>query len=111
MFPDWRAAVTNDDESGVGTGAPDTGEGLAAARDLDHTNPYVRTAIKNYLNRLQDVGFKGWRYDLVKGYDGKFVAEYNDATMPGLSVGEFFDSDRQKTTNWIDSTGGKIHGV
>ncbi len=106
-FPDWKAAVTKDDDSGVGTGALDTEEGFAAARDLDHTNADVRTAIKNYLKRLQDVGFKGWRYDLVKGYSGKFVAEYNDATMPGLSIGEFFDSDRQKVTNWIDATGGK----
>jgi alpha-amylase len=106
-LPDCRAAVTKDDESGVGNGAADTGEGIAAARDLDHTNPDVRTAIKNYLKRLQDVGFKGWRYDLVKGYGGTFVAEYNDATMPGLSIGEFFDSDRQKVINWIDATSGK----
>ncbi|HEY7156816.1 MAG TPA: alpha-amylase C-terminal beta-sheet domain-containing protein [Gemmataceae bacterium] len=106
-FPDWRKAVTQDDESRVGTGAPDSGDGYGSGRDLDHTNADVRAAVKDYLKRLQDVGFGGWRYDLVKGYAGKYVAEYNDATAPAFSVGEFFDTDRQKVTNWIDATGGK----
>jgi len=106
-FPDNRAAITRDDSSGVGTGNPDTGEHHPAGRELDHTNPDVRATIKNYLRRLKSVGFKGWRYDLTKGYHGRFVAEYNDASNPGLAVGEFFDGDRQKVTDWLDSTGGK----
>jgi alpha-amylase len=107
-FPDNRAAVTRDDRSGAGSGQPDTGEeACAAGRELDHTNPDVRAAIKQYMRRLKAIGFSGWRYDLVKGYHGKFVAEYNDATEPELAVGEFFDGDRQKVTNWIDITGGK----
>ncbi|MCC6420221.1 MAG: alpha-amylase [Gemmataceae bacterium] len=104
-FPDNRAAIVRDDESGIGTGHHDTGERHPAGRDLDHTNADVRTAIKHYLRRLQSLGFKGWRYDLVKGYHGRFVGEYNDATSPDLSVGEFFDGDRQKVTDWIDATG------
>jgi alpha-amylase len=106
-FPDNRAAVVRDDDSGVGTGHPDTGERHAAGRDLDHTNPDVRAAIKTYLQRLKAVGFKGWRYDLAKGYHGRFVGEYNEATLPEFSVGEFYDGDRQKLTNWIDATGGR----
>ncbi len=106
-FPDNRAAITRDDDSGLGTGNPDTGEHYAAGRDLDHTNPGVRATIKNYLNRLKEVGFQGWRYDLVKGYHGRFVAEYNDATNPVFSVGEYYDGDRQKVTSWIDTAGGK----
>jgi alpha-amylase len=106
-FPDNRAAVTRDDDSGVGTGNPDTGESHPAGRDLDHTNPDVCGAVKNYLRRLKGVGFRGWRYDLVKGYHGRFVAEYNEATAPAFSVGEFFDGDRQKVTNWLDAAGGK----
>jgi alpha-amylase len=104
-FPDNPAAVVRDDESGVGTGNPDTGDRHPAGRDLDHTNPDVRAAVKGYLRRLKGVGFKGWRYDLVKGYHGRFVGEYNDASAPALSVGEFFDGDRQAVTNWIDATG------
>jgi alpha-amylase len=106
-FPDNRAAIVRDDESGVGTGNPDTGDHHPCGRDLDHTNPDVRAAIKKYLNRLREVGFRGWRYDLVKGFHGRFVGEYNDASSPGLSVGECFDGDRQRVTDWIDSTGGR----
>jgi alpha-amylase len=106
-FPDNRAAIARDDESGVGTGNPDSGERHVAGRDLDHTNPDVRTAIKTYLRRLKSIGFQGWRYDLTKGYAGQFIGEYNDATEPGFSVGEFYDGDREKVTAWIDATGGK----
>jgi alpha-amylase len=106
-FPDNRAAIACDDESGVGTGSPDTGERHPAGRDLDHTNPDVRAAVKRYLRRLRAVGFRGWRYDLVKGFHGRFVGEYNETTAPGLSVGECFDGCRQRVTDWIDSTGGR----
>ena len=106
-FPDNRAAIARDDESGMGTGNPDTGERHPAGRDLDHTNPDVRAAIKIYLNGLKEFGFQGWRYDLAKGFHGSFIGEYNDATAPGFSVGEFFDGDRQKVTKWLDATGGK----
>jgi alpha-amylase len=106
-FADNRAAVVRDDESGVGTGNSDTGDRHPAGRDLDHTNADVRAAIKHYLGRLRAVGFQGWRYDLAKGYHGRFIGEYNDATEPEFSVGEYFDGDRQKVTNWIDATGGK----
>jgi alpha-amylase len=106
-FPDNRSAITKDDDSGVGTGNPDSGENYAAGRDLDHTNPDVRTVVKDYLRRLKGVGFQGWRYDFVKGYHGRFVGEYNDASQPAFSVGEFYDGDRQKVAGWIDSTGDK----
>jgi alpha-amylase len=103
-FADNRAAIVRDDESGVGTGNPDTGERHPCGRDLDHTNPDVRAAVKQYLARLRAVGFRGWRYDLAKGYHGRFVGEYNEATAPALSVGEYFDGDRQRVTDWIDTT-------
>jgi alpha-amylase len=106
-FPDNRAAVTCDASSGVGTGNPDTGELFPAGRDLDHTNPDVRAAIKHYLRRLKGLGFAGWRYDLVKGYAGRFVGEYNDATAPLLSVGEFFDADLQRVSGWLEAVGGR----
>ena len=105
-FRDNRAAIVRDDESGVGAGNPDTGERHPAGRDLDHTNPDVRAAVKQYLHRLKSLGFRGWRYDLVKGFHGRFVAEYNEATAPEFAVGEFFDGDRQQLTNWIDAAAG-----
>jgi alpha-amylase len=106
-FPDNRAAVTRTDPSGCGTGNPCTGETFPAARNLDHTNGGVRATIRDYLGKLRGLGFTGWRYDLCKGYNGRFVAEYNEATQPEFSVGEFFESDRQKVINWLDAAGGK----
>lgn len=45
--------------------------------------------IKHYLQWLQqDVGFDGWRFDFAKGYSGRFVREYIEATSPSLSIGE-----------------------
>src|SRR6185437_403717 len=95
-FKDNRAAIVRDDESGVGTGNPDTGERHPCGRDLDHTNPDVRAAVKKYLHKLRALGFQGWRYDLAKGFDGRFIGEYNETTAPTLSVGEYYDGDRQK---------------
>jgi alpha-amylase len=106
-FPDNRAAIVRDDDSGIGTGNWDSGERHPCGRDLDHHNPDVRAAIKHYLHRLKAVGFRGWRYDLTKGYNGRFVGEYNDVTAPEFSVGEYFDGDRQKLTGWLDAAGGK----
>jgi alpha-amylase len=106
-FPDNRAAVARDHDFRARGNNCDVRELCTPGRPLDHTNPDVRAAVKRYLHRLKDVGFRGWRYDMVKGFHGKFVAEYNDATAPEFSVGEFFDGDRQKVTNWIDVTGGR----
>jgi alpha-amylase len=41
---------------------------------------------------------------LVKGYLGKVIQDYNDATNPSFTVGEFWDYTPQKVVNWIDST-------
>ena len=106
-MPDQAAAICRDDEWGHGTGNYDTGEGQSAARDLDHTNVAVQAAIQTYLGELAAVGFRGWRYDEARGYAGSFVGGYNDASAPYLSVGEFWDADRQQVVNWIDATGGK----
>jgi alpha-amylase len=106
-FPRQTDAICSDDECGIGTGNPDTGEKQIAARDLDHTSADVRAAIAQYLTDLQAAGFTGWRFDEVRGYRGDFVGLYNDQSRPYLSVGEFWDSDRQTVVNWIDATGGK----
>ncbi len=75
------------------------------ARDLDHRNPAVRQEIKNWMNFLKnDVGFDGWRYDFVHGYDPIYNKEYNDATSPYFAVGELLESSRVQTNNWVNFT-------
>ncbi len=107
-FANNNAAVTNNDECGCGSGNADSGDGFNASRDLDHSNGSVRDEIVRWQNFLKnEVGFAGWRYDLVKGYGGNYVGIYNDATQPQFSVGEYFDSDRQRVVNWIDQTNAK----
>ncbi len=87
------------------TGGNDTGENYASARDLDHTNSAVRNEIKGYMHFLKnEMGYAGWRYDLVKGYAGSYTKEYNDAAAGYLSVGEFYDTDYDKCVTWINST-------
>jgi len=106
-FLDNHDAIACDDESGVGTGAPDTGERHPCGRDLDHTNDGVRSAIKEYLRRLTRLGFQGFRYDLVKGFAARYVGEYQEALSPAFGVGECFERDAQKVCDWIDGTGGR----
>ncbi len=111
--PTWGCwAVTSDDEwknnGGVPCGAFDTGEGYAAARDVDHTNTTVQNDITSWMNWLKTtIGFDGWRYDLVKGFNPSYVAKYNDGTQPYFSVGEFWDGNRQLVQNWVDGTAQK----
>lgn len=106
-MPQQSAAICSDDECRCGTGAPDTGEAQAAARDLDHTNLDVQRAILEYLQDLKGLQFQGWRYDEARGYRGDFVRIYNDGSQPYFSVGEFWDADRQNVVNWIDATRGR----
>ena len=59
---------------GMATGANDTGENWSGARDLDHTSANVQNDIKAYLNWMKgEMGYDGWRYDFVKGFEGKYV--------------------------------------
>lgn len=88
----------------------DTGDGWDGMRDLDHNSSNVQTVVKAYLDMLlNDFGYAGFRYDMVKGYAGKFTGIYNTAAKPGFSVGEYLDGDVSKVTTWINAT--KVNGV
>ena len=107
-----RKAVVREDEwkdvGGKPAGASDTGEQFDGGRDLDHTNPLVQKAIINWLNWLKsEIGFAGWRWDLVKGYHPRFVGIYNDATKPTFSVAEFAEAEPLPLVDWINRTYGK----
>lgn len=86
------------------TGAADTGDDFDGARDLDHTSPNVQAMVKAYLDfLLNDLGYTGFRYDMVKGYAPKYTAMYNAAAKPEFSVGEYWDGTSQ-IKNWLDGT-------
>ena len=83
----------------------DTGEKWDGMRDLDHKSENVQTIVKAYLNfLLNDLGYTGFRYDMVKGYSASYTKMYNEDSKPQFSVGECWDSSNT-IKNWIDGTG------
>ena len=132
--PDWGVvkganykAICSDDEGFTGEptlmgqvtnemrGAPDSGESYGASRDLDHTNPAVQQGITDWMNGvLTPAGFAGWRYDFVKGFDGKYVGQYNRDTLAEFSVGEYWPTAGFSASNpgawgnaiknWVEKT-------
>jgi alpha-amylase len=78
------------------------------ARDLDHSNADFRKAVKEYLQKLQGLGYRGWRYDLAKGYDANRIAEYDFGSDPTFAVGEYMDNRPNLVSSWIDGT--KLQG-
>lgn len=85
----------------------DEGEGWGGMRDLDHKSENVQKIVKAYVKYLKDdLGYTGFRYDMVKGFGGSHVADYNDAAGIEYSVGECWDGNGV-IKNWINATGKK----
>lgn len=86
----------------------DTGEGWDGMRDLDHKSENVQKNVKAYLDMLlNDMGYAGFRYDMVKGYSASFTGQYNTSAKPEFSVGECWDGTNY-IKNWIEGT--KVNG-
>lgn len=85
----------------------DEGTDFGGCRDIDHKSENVQKVIKAYLKYLKDdLGYTGFRYDMVKGFDGSHVADYNDAVGVEYSVGEYWDGN-DKIESWINRTNKK----
>lgn len=88
----------------------DSGESWGGMRDLDHYSTNVQNNVKAYLKMLlSDLGYVGFRYDMVKGYAPSFTGLYNDSANPTFSVGEYWDGNVTAVKAWIDGT--KVGGV
>lgn len=117
--------ICNNDEANTATkseakgkikGAADTGLGDTGCRDLDHTNATTQQNIKTYEDfLLNEMGYTGFRYDFVKGYDPQYIKMYNEASKPKFSVGEYWqgsvtaskkdDHPFGGVKDWVDATG------
>ena len=118
--------ICNNDEANTATkseakgkikGAADTGLGDTGCRDLDHTNLTTQQNIKTYEDfLLNEMGYTGFRYDFVKGYDPQYIKMYNEASKPKFSVGEYWhgavttaskegDHPFGGVKDWVDATG------
>ncbi len=116
--PAWPAtSVCSDDEWGQGKGSPDSGKTYHAARDIDHTQSYVRESIVSWLNSLRNnIGYDGWRYDYARGIAPGYYGMYSQASSSAFSVAEIWDNldvnnsnaHRQQLCDWMDSSGGNI---
>lgn len=116
-----RAVVCSNNPQFGGAGTWKNQDDYSAAPNIDHSQERVREDLKKWLKWLRtSIGFDGWRFDYVKGYDGRWNKEYVDATVPLMAFGEYWDacdytdgvlnynqdSHRQRTVNWCDTTGG-----
>jgi alpha-amylase len=78
--------------------------------DLCHRAPTVYTELVSYARWLmEEIGFDGFRYDMVKGYGGWMVrsiqelrALRGDVSFKPYGVGECWDSERT-IDDWLDA--------
>lgn len=121
MAWDAKAIVVNDRKF-KGRGNRASGASFDAAPNIDHSQPFVKQDLSEWLQWLRtEIGFDGWRFDFVKGYDGSHVRDYVEATAPYFVIGEFWDTlsyegalpkpnqdaHRQRTINWLNAAGGR----
>jgi len=86
-------------------------EEFAGMPDLCHRHPYVYTEMINYARwLLEEIGFDGFRYDMVKGYGGWMVRSIQELralrdrkSFKPYAVGECWDSNRT-IGEWLDET-------
>lgn len=103
---DKGKAATAAKQKGVSLSAnKDTGEDWDGMRDLDHNSENVQNTVIDYLRMLiDDFGYTGFRYDMTKGYDGKFTGMYNSTVNPEFSVGEYWDGNKSVLMKWLQAT-------
>ena len=96
-----------------GDARDDEADNFDGCRDLDHTDARVQENIKTYLRYLIDeLGYAGFRYDMVKGYKAYYTGLYNSIVKPEFSVGEYWDGNYDNVAGyWITETGIPADGV
>lgn len=115
-------AIVGDDPNFRGKGNRSSGDHFAAAPNIDHSQPFVKRDLSEWLAWLRThVGFDGWRLDYVRGFHGSHIKDYMEASVPSFAVGEYWDSmayewdgtpshnqdsHRQRTIDWITAAGG-----
>ncbi|KAF0918063.1 hypothetical protein E2562_022658 [Oryza meyeriana var. granulata] len=114
-------AVVADDPHFQGRGNKSSGDNFHAAPNIDHSQEFVRSDLKEWLCWMRkEVGYDGWRLDFVRGFWGGYVKDYLEASEPYFAVGEYWDSlsytygemdynqdaHRQRIVDWINATNG-----
>ena len=77
--------------------------------DLDHDVQYVQDWLWNKENSVAKyyknvMGFDGWRFDYVKGFEPWVIQEWMDA-VGGFAVGEYWDGYSPTLSRWVEESG------
>ncbi|KQC34425.1 alpha-amylase [Nonlabens sp. YIK11] len=77
--------------------------------DLCHHKGYVQDELYRNQNSVakyykNTMGFDGWRFDYVKGFEPWVIREWNN-NVGGFSVGELWDGNAQILEDWVNASG------
>ncbi len=77
--------------------------------DLCHHKSYVQDELYRNQNSVAKyyknvMGFDGWRFDYVKGFEPWVIQEWNN-NVGGFSVGELWDGNAQVLEDWVNASG------
>ncbi|MBC6409162.1 MAG: alpha-amylase [Ekhidna sp.] len=83
-----------------------------ADTDLSHHQSYVQdwlwrkeeSVAKYYKNVM---GFDGWRFDFVKGFETWVVRDWKNA-VGGFAIGEYWDGNVDKLNNWANGANSSV---
>lgn len=80
--------------------------------DLCHSKSYVQDWLWKKSNSVakyykNEMGFDGWRFDFVKGFEPWVVKEWNNS-VGGFSVGELWDSNLDYLTWWANEANSSV---
>ncbi len=82
----------------------DEGDDFSDARDIAHQTENTQKTVLAYLDYLlNNIGYAGFRLDMVKGYSPYYTGLYNFKTKPQFSVGECWDG-MGHIKWWMDQT-------
>jgi alpha-amylase len=77
--------------------------------DVCHHKGYVQDELWRNTNSVakyykNTMGFDGWRFDFVKGFEPWVIQEWNKS-VGGFSVGELWDGNAQVLEDWVNASG------
>ena len=100
----WNSdAIISNDPNFQGTGNYSSGEIFYAAPNIDHSQSFVRNDLVEWMLWLKnDIGYDGFRFDFVRGFDSKYIEEYVTKVGMDMCIGEFWDGMRYDTNGVIE---------